>query len=164
MKNAMTTHDRAHERSLFLSPQQRKLLADVVDQLIPMTDGLPGAGAAGVAEHVEGIAGIAPKSRAVLIDGLKAIEANSGRRHGTGFANLSDSQKADVLREVESQHARFFVPLIRDSYAGYYSNPAVLDAKGLPVSAPQPNGYEVEPFDPTMLDSVRARGKKYRDA
>ena len=164
MKNAMTTHDQAHERSLFLSPQQRKLLEDVVDQLIPLGDGVPGAGEAGVAAHVEGTAGIAPASRAVLIGGLKAIEANSGRRHGTGFVNLSDSQKADVLREVESQHARFFAALIRDSYAGYYSNPAVLDAKGLPVSAPQPNGYEIEPFDPTLLDSVRARGKKYRDA
>ena len=77
MKNAMTTHYRAHERSLFLSPQQRKLLADIVDQLIPMTDGLPGTGAAGVAEHVEGIAGVAPKSRAALIDGLKAIETSA---------------------------------------------------------------------------------------
>ena len=160
----MTTHDRAHERSIFLSEQQRELLTAVVDRLIPPQDGVPDAGAAGVAGHVEGMAGISPKSRAILIDGLKAIEAVGGRSHGRGFVSLSDAQKVDVLRDVEARHARFFAALIQESYAGYYSNPAVLAAKGLPVSAPQPNGYEVEPFDASLLDSVRARGKKYRDA
>lgn len=160
----MTTHDRAHERSLFLSEQQRELLTAIVDRLIPPQDGVPDAGAAGVAEHVERMAGISPKSRAILIDGLKTIEAVSGRSHGKGFVSLSNAQKVDVLRDVEAQHARFFAALIQESYAGYYSNPAVLAAKGLPVSAPQPNGYEIEPFDASLLDSVRARGKKYRDA
>lgn len=160
----MTTHDRAHERSLFLSEQQREVLTAVLDRLIPPQDEVPGAGAAGIASHVEGMAGIAPKSRAILIDGLKAIEAASGRSHRRGFVSLSDAQKVDVLREVEAQHTRFFGALIQESYAGYYSNPAVLAAKGLPVSAPQPNGYEIESFDASLLDSVRARGKKYRDA
>jgi len=160
----MTTHDRSHERSLFLSEQQRELLTAVVDQIIPPQDGVPDAGAAGVAEHVEGMAGISPKSRAILIDGLKTIEAVGGRSHGRGFVSLSDAQKVDVLRDVEAQHDRFFEALIQESYAGYYSNPAVLAAKGLPVSAPQPNGYEIEPFDASLLHSVRARGKKYRDA
>lgn len=160
----MTTYDHAHERSLFLSPGQSELLDAVVDRIIPPDDGVPGASEAGVAEHVEGICGVSPQSRALLTKGLKAIEATSGRTHSVEFVTLSDSQKTEVLKLVESQHAEFFAVLVRETYSGYYSSPEVLRVKGLPLSAPQPEGYEIEAFDDVLLDGVRKRGKAYRDA
>ena len=160
----MTTYDHAHDRSLFLSLAQRDLLAAVVDRIIPPGDGVPGASKAGAAEHVEGISGVSPQSRATLTNGLKAIEATSGRAHSKEFTNLSDDDKTEVLKQVESQHAEFFAALVRETYSGYYSSPKVLQTKGLPISAPQPAGYEIEPFDAALLDGVRKRGKAYRDA
>lgn len=160
----MTTYDHAHERSMFLSPAHRELLDAVVDGIIPPGDGVPGAGEVGAAQHVEGICGVSPQSRALLTSGLKAIEATSGRTHSKEFTGLSDDEKTEVLKQIESQHAEFFAVLIRETYSGYYSSPKVLRAKGLPLNAPQPEGYEVEPFDESLLGSVRKRGKAYRDA
>ena len=160
----MTTYDHAHRRSMFLSPTHRDLLAAVVDRIIPPGDGLPGASEAGVAEHVEGIAGVSPQSRALLTNGLKAIEAKSGRTHSKAFAALSDGKKTEVLKQVESEHAEFFVALVREAYSGYYSRPEVLRAKSLSLVAPQPEGYDIEPFDAGLLEAVRTRGKAYRDA
>lgn len=160
----MTTYDHAHERSMFLSPGQRELLDAVVDRIIPPDDGVPGAGAVGVAEHVEGICGVSPQSRALLANGLKAIEATSGRTHAKEFGALSEGEKTEVLRQVESQHEEFFAALVRETYSGYYSSPEVLPVKGLPLVAPQPEGYEIEPFDESLLNGVRKRGKAYRDA
>ena len=160
----MTTYDHAHDRSLFLSPTHRELLAAVVDRIIPPGDGLPGAGEVGVAEHVEGIAGVSPRSRALLTNGLKAIETTGGRAHSKGFTGLSDEEKTEVLKQVESEQAEFFAVLVRETYSGYYSSPEALRVKGVPLAAPQPAGYEVEPFDAALLEGVRKRGKVYRDA
>ena len=160
----MTTYDHAHERSPFLSTNQREQLAAVVDRIIPPADGVPSAEDAGVAEHVEGIAGVSPQSRALLTNGLKAIETTSGRTHSKEFTDLSEHEKTEVLKQVESRHAEFFAVLVRETYSGYYSSPEVLRAKKLPLAAPQPAGYEVEPFDAALLVGVRKRGKAYRDA
>lgn len=160
----MTTYDHAHERSMFLPPRQRELLDAVVDRIIPPGDGVPGAGDVGAAEHVEGICGVTPQSRALLTNGLKAIEATSGRTHAREFVALSEGEKTEVLRQVESQHEEFFAVLVHETYSGYYSSPEGLQVKGLPLNAPQPEGYEIEPFDESLLDGVRKRGKAYRDA
>ena len=160
----MTTYDHAHERSPFLSTNQRELLAAVVDRIIPPADGVPSAEDVGVAEHVEGITGVSPQSRALLTNGLKAIEAISGSSHSKDFVSLSGREKTGVLNRVESRHAEFFSVLVRETYSGYYSSLEVLRVKGLPLSAPQPAGYEVEPFDAALLVGVRKRGKAYRDA
>ena len=84
----MTTYDHAHDRSMFLSPAHRELLEAAVDRIIPPGDGVPGAGEVGAAEHVEGISGVSPQSRALLTKGLKAIEATSGRTHSMEFVTL----------------------------------------------------------------------------
>ena len=160
----MTTYDHAHERSLFLSPDQRELLAAVVDRIIPSGEGVPGAADAGVAEHVEGLAGVSPQSRSLLTNGLKTIETTSGRTHSKEFTDLSEHEKTEVLKQVESEQAEFFGALVRETYSGYYSSLEVIRVKGLPLSAPQPAGYEVEPFDAALLVGVRKRGKAYRDA
>ena len=161
----MTTYDHAHERSPFLSTNQRELLAAVVDRIIPPADGVPSAEDAGVAEHVEGITGVSPQSRALLTNGLKEIETTSGRTHSKEFTEpLRATRRPKCLKQVESQHSEFFAVLVRETYSGYYSSLEVLRVKGLPLSAPQPAGYEVEPFDAALLVGVRKRGKAYRDA
>lgn len=160
----MTTYDHAHERSMFLSPTHRELLTAVVERIIPPGDGVPGAGEVGVAEHVEGINGVTPQTRALLTNGLKAIETAGGSAYSQGFVSLSEDDRTAVLKRVESQEPEFFAALVRETYSGYYSSPEVLRAKGLPLSAPQPEGYDIEPFDATLLEGVRKRGKAYRDA
>lgn len=157
-------HRHPHDRSLFLSQQQRALLRAVLDRILPANDGLPGAGELGAAEHVEGIAGLSQRTRRFLSEGLKATDVASVRVHSRAFAELSDEDKVGVLKQVESERADFFQLLVQQAYAGYYTNPRVLRAKGLRVRPPQPEGFELDDFDESLLNNVRKRGKAYRDA
>ena len=153
-----------HDRSLYLSRQQRALLSAVLDRIVPANDGLPGAGELGVAEHVDGVAGLSRRTRRLLSDGLKAIDVSSVRTYSRGFADLPDEDKVGVLKQVESERPDFFQSLVQQTYAGYYTNPRVLRAKGLRLLPPQPGGFELDEFDVSLLDNVRKRGKAYRDA
>ena len=97
-------------------------------------------------------------------DGLAAIEAASRRAHSAAFADLVDDQKVQVLRTVEAESPQFFAMLLRHTYAGYYSNPRIIELLGLEVRPPQPLGFDLEPFDPSTVEKVRERGKVWRDA
>ena len=55
------------------------------------------------------------------------------------------------------------IGVLFQTYAGYYQNPAVLEALGLEGRPPHPKGYEIGPDDPQLLDPVRARAPFYRE-
>ena len=93
-----------------------------------------------------------------------AIEVTSNQQYSGEFANLSVEDKVAVLKLIEADRPAFFKALIHHTYAGYYTSPRVLRAKGLAVTPPQPQGYELEGFDMSLLENVRKRGKVYRDA
>ena len=153
-----------HNRSMFLSGPQRALLATVLDSIVPLHAALPGAGELGVAAHVEGTAGLSPRTRRLLSDGLKATQVDSTRAHSAGFADLSHQDRVGVLRRIESEHPDFFELLVQQTYAGYYTNPRVLRAKGLSDQPPQPRGHALDAFDVSLVEPVRKRGKAFRDA
>jgi hypothetical protein len=48
-------------------------------------------------------------------------------------------------------------------YIAYYQHPRVLEALGREARPPHPEGYEIEPFDPSLLEPVRRRPKLYRE-
>ena len=56
---------------------------------------------------------------------------------------------------------------MRFAYVAYYRDARVLQgielATGYPNRPPQPLGYELEPFDESILAVVRSRGPQYRD-
>ncbi len=152
------------EEGLYLSDQRRALLSSVLDCLVPATDSLPGAGALGVAGHVERSASRFVSTRRLLSEGLRAIDITGVKGHSHQFADLSDCDKVDVLKQVEVERPSFFEFLVQHAYVGYYSNPTVLREKGLPLRPPQPEGYELAEFDASLLDNVRSREKVYREA
>ncbi|MDA1348627.1 MAG: gluconate 2-dehydrogenase subunit 3 family protein [Chloroflexi bacterium] len=153
-----------HERRPFLSDSQRALLSAVLDRIVPASGDLPGAGSLGVDAHVDGMAGLDAGSRRLMTDGLRAIEIAGSRTDRGGFADLPESDKTSVLKQIESDRPEFFKMLVQQAYAGYYTDRRVLRAKGLSEVPPQPDGHEMPPFDESLLDGVRRRGKAYRDA
>ena len=68
------------------------------------------------------------------------------------------------MRGIETAHPDFFTTLVREGYAGYYSNPTVVEALGLDPTPPQPVGYVLEPFDYGLLDNPKKLCKLYKDA
>ena len=142
-----------------LSPAQRALLADALDQIIPREGVLAGAGEGGAADYLDGVLERSPELRHAFLSGLAALDAGP-----SPFESLSADEKVSRMRDVETAHPDFFTTLVRETYAGYYSNPAVVGALGLDPAPPQPIGYVLEPFDFGLLDNPKKLGKLYKDA
>ena len=149
--------------AVFLSPQQRALLDAILDRLIPATGEMPGAGQAGTADHIDGVAGGSARMARLFAAGLRSIESAAVRR-GASFVDMNVDQQDEILRGIESNKPAFFETLLMHTYNGYYSNPQVVEALGLEPRPPQPGGHVVEVGDFSSLDAVQSRGQAYRDA
>ena len=152
------------ETRRFLVDEQFTLVSSVLDRIIPQQGDMPGAGQLAVADYIDRAVGASAELKKLFSRGLAQIEIASQARHSGDFADLSAEQQDVVLREVESADAAFFEALVRQTYNGYYTTPAVLELLGLEARPPQPRGYEVEPGDLNLLENVKQRGQVYRDA
>lgn len=136
-----------------LSPQERKLLDGILDVLIPRNParGIPGAGESGVAgfliEH-------AAKDENFDVAMRMILERVSG-------GNIED------VRRIETEAPDAFARLLEQSYKGYYSRADIRAKFGVGAHPPHPEGYEVAPESPELMEGltapVRARGQAYRD-
>ena len=135
-----------------LTPEQGRLLAAVLNRLVPADGVMPAAGDAGVAGYIDQALRDAPHLRRPVIDLLDEL-------HGGGFIQLSAAKQDRRLRRLASDRPESFEILLHAAYTGYYSNPGVLTAVGWAPAGSAPP----EPFDRTLLDAVRQRGPIYRD-
>ena len=127
----------------FLGESQYELISAVLDRLIPSQGDMPGAGEAGTADYLDGIAAGSAQLARLFARGLQDIEIAASQL-GDGFDDLSGDQQDEVLRGVESDNPEFFDLLVRHTYNGYYSNPKVVELLGLDPRPPQPRGNQVE--------------------
>ena len=140
------------------------LLREVLDEIIPPSaDGsFPGAGELGVGEQIEDMLAQQPEFGRVIEQGLASIRRLAESRDPSGFGGLSRSERAALLREVEAAEPAIFGALVLCAYLGYYTDRRITDRLGV-RNPPQPDGYELEPGDLSLLDPVRARPKLWRD-
>lgn len=126
------------------------LLSTVLDVLVPPRAEVAGAGGLGLAAQI-------PAAVADAV--LGALPA--------GFAGLDAAAMTEALKAVEAARPDQFGELVRQAYMAYYRDTRVLarieQATGYAARPPQPEGYTLEPLDPTLLDVVKARGPQYRD-
>lgn len=142
-----------------LSPADRRVLAGVLDALIPPSeDGrMPGAGATGVTAHVEGVLGTLPDLRAMVVDGLHELDVQARAQHGRPFVECSDAERTALVATQGFAYA-----LIPHTYVGYYQQDAVLEAIGMEARPPHPKGYTIVENDLSLLEPVKQRSKRYR--
>jgi hypothetical protein len=83
-----------------------------------------------------------------------------------GFCDLSEEAKLGALREIEVGSPDLFRRVVVAVYSLYYTHPAVAAAieklTGHAVRAPQPEGYELAPFDPVMVAVPARSAPHYR--
>lgn len=137
-----------------LTPEQGRVLAVVLNRIVPATDVMPGAGDVGVARFIDGVLVDAPHLRPRIIPLLQ--EANAGER----FASLREAEQDARLREMARREKASFDTLLRAAYTGYYSEPRVLAAIGWDHQSHPPR--PTPSFDVSRLDAVRKRGPIYR--
>ena len=142
--------------SAFVETDQR-LLAGVLNRLLPAGEGFPAAGDLGVGAYVGDAIGRDPAARRLFLEGLGAIAATCHARHGKAFEDAAARDQDDVLREVQATRPDFFDALLVHAYSGYYSRPEIVRLLGLEVWPPQPRGHHLDPFDPSLLQIVKHR-------
>jgi hypothetical protein len=138
------------------------LLTPLLDRIIPLSQGMPGAGEAGVGAYVAARLWESGELAATFERGLGLIAEKSADA-GAEFAALPDATKDEVLRDVEAADPAFFAALVEQAYTGYYTDPSVLAKLGEETRPPQPSGHKIQQGDLTLLDAVRARGPIYRE-
>ena len=148
--------------SQFFSDDQTKLIASILNRVVPAEGKFPGAGDLGVGDFLDGAVSGSPEQKRSFVTGLQAVSMAAASQHSTAFESLSDDDQDDVLRNVESSHPAFFNELVRQAYNGYYINHQVIEALGLEARPPQPRGYPLEVGDLTLIERVKARGTAYR--
>ena len=141
---------------------RRDLLAAVLDTLVPGGDGFPGAGEVAL-DRVLAMAAASADLESLLSRGLQVVD-ETARASGADFTLLSPDGREYVLRRVEQSQAELFEALVRQTYDGYYSHPAVIARLGLDPGPLHPRGHRVEAIDVPDLARVIARGSIYRPA
>lgn len=147
------------------SAAEERSLARVLDEVIPPSgDGrLPGAGEVGLAARLGGILAATPGLRDEVVRGLAGLDGLARERGAESFAELSAEQRSAVLAESESSGGSLRSTLLFPTFIAYYQEPRVLEGLGIEPRPPFPLGYELAPFDESLLEPVRRRAKMYRD-
>jgi hypothetical protein len=149
------------------SPAERELLGGLLNQIIPASeDGqIPSADSPEVVDYLERQLQKVSDLAELFEQGLsRAGELTGGKTIG----DLAGEARIELVKKLEQQEPRFFEALLRYTYMGYYTNPAVPPLFGLSPKPPQPDGYEVPDEDleklAALVEPVKSRGNCYREA
>jgi len=85
-----------------------------------------------------------------------------------GFATLDADHREAAARTLEAAHPASFERLVAAAYLAYYTHPEVRAAlerlTGYEARPPQPLGYDLPPFDESLLEAQRKRAPFWREA
>jgi hypothetical protein len=139
---------------------ERRTLRAAADVIIPAQGQMPAASAVGAVRYVERIAGTDQKLAALLIDGLRAIEAHAATTHSARFDLVADDEQAEMLARVEKSD--FFAALRDLVYEAYYTQPRIQKLLGYNFRSGRRRTAPLEPFDEERVARVRQMAPLYR--
>ena len=146
-----------------LSDADRHSLTAMLDLLVPPVDELPGAGAMGLAAEVEQRARRHRPLRSALIAVMDGVSMDLTAHAAGGFRAMSEEQQIEALQLIEETLPDQFSQFLQLVYTIYYMQPEVHERIGWPGGAVQPEGFEVEPFDESILETARQREPFWRE-
>lgn len=146
-----------------LSATQRRTLNRVLDLIVPASaDGVkPSAAEVGVLDYIrDHEAATLP----ALANEIGRLETEVQEQHGVAFADLDAASGQALVEAMQAADPTLFRTLALQTVTCYYQDARVLEAIGLEARPPFPEGYEVPAGDLTLLEPVRRRGSRVREA
>ena len=156
------SHQADMTNDLKISDADRVTLSEVMDRLIPAVDDLPAAGEMGLGPEVERMAVEVPRYARAMEIVLDALSTDPQSRATGGFRALSPDDQDNAIRVIERNIPDAFGTFLEIVYLTYYSQPAVHRRIGWVGRPPQPEGFEMPPFDESILETVRKREPFWR--
>ena len=140
---------------------QRAALDALMDLLIPASpDGrMPAARALHLYDDVSKLR---PADRALIDNGLAALDQHATQLHGTSFARLTLQQAQGLVGALREQRSPFIQTFVAQTVGRYVAHPTVMPLLGLEARPMWPQGNVVAEGDWSLLDVVRQREKFYR--
>jgi hypothetical protein len=143
-----------------LTETERQDLSAAMDRLIPPTGELPGAGSLGLAEIVEGFSA----RHAPFSDALLEFSESLTQSEGARFHQRPAAEQNNTLKTIENSLPAMFHVVLELVYMAYYGDPRIQRAIGYRTGPLQPRGYELPPFDESVLETVKQRMPFWREA
>ena len=146
-----------------LSGAHRHLLRAFAGTIIPASAdyGVPGADDPTIAEE---IVRTAEGSAEVVSEALDALDTMARQQGGDGFTDLDEGGRLAAATAFRSAHRSVAVTLLALVAQCYYRDGRVMASLGMEPRAPFPEGFELEQGDWSLLDPVRERGSRVREA
>ena len=109
--------------SVYASPQQEKLLAELADVIIPTTD-TPGAKAAGAEQFIiRVIRDCTPlEEQKEFYTSLDKFDSDSKAAYGKNFVSLSNDQKVAMVKKLIETDKAFFKQMKNYTAVGYFTS------------------------------------------
>ena len=109
--------------SIQIDTDQKTLLTEVADTIIPTTD-TPGAKAAGVEQFIIRVMRDCYRyeDQRDFYAGLDRVDAESKTRHGKGFSQLGGAERNEVLKACAAKDKPFFATMRQLTVAGYFTS------------------------------------------
>lgn len=118
----------------------------------------PAAGEHGLARRAWELAKGTPDGTEALAIVLEALPED--------FSGIAQAVRESTLKTIETTHPEAFEKTVTTAYNAYYTDPAIRDIierlTGYENRPPQPVGYDLPPFDESLLEQVKARGPIWR--
>jgi len=118
--------DAQAEQTLEFESRHLKVLAGVMDVIIPAADGMPSATAAGAVSYLANLCRQYPTIQTELRRFLDSVNRESVAKFHTEFDSRSENQRIHVLKSLEDQAATAFSAFVAYVYEAYYTRPQVL--------------------------------------
>jgi hypothetical protein len=143
---------------------ERRTLRAAADVIVPAQGQMPAASAVGAVRYVERIAGMDQKLAALLLDGLRAIEAHASTTHSVRFDLVGSDEQAEILARFEKSDtpAGFFAALRDLVYEAYYTQARIQKLLGYNFRSGRRRTAPLEPFDEERVARVRQMTPLYR--
>jgi len=147
-----------------LAPADRSRMTVAMDRLIPPVESMLGAGSLGLVDKVEELAGDHERYGHAIAHFLHELAANLSSDHEDGLSALNEGQQDELLQKIEASIPTQFSIMLEVVYLAYYSDPRVHTRIGWRTGPLQPHGFDLPPFDESILDSIRTRQPFWRTA
>ena len=110
-------------KAFHMSFAQDAVLAEVCETIIPTTN-TPGAKAAGVPDFIKKLIAdcYEQADQKAFMDGLDKLEADTQAKFTKSFADITNEQRIEMLKEVEASKSRFWRLAKELTIFGYFTS------------------------------------------
>ena len=126
-----------------------RVMVAALDRLVPAVDDLPAAGAMGVANDIQRLVTGEDRFGRALAKFIAMLST------GGDFTTLPGDEQDLGISAIEASRPSDFALVLEISYIAYYSRPEVHAHIGWRTGPLQPLGFELPPFDESVLDRTR---------